>query len=271
MRLKRYSILALLMVFSALAFAQTKDLTLDEILDRHFKAQGGVEKMKAVKTMRMTGRMTFGPGMEFPGVLVQSRPNRQRMDFTVQGMNITQAYDGKTAWQVMPFQGNKDPEPMGEADAKDMIDDADFDGPLLDYKQKGNQVELVGKADVEGSPTYKLKVTLKGGTVRFVYLDTDSFLEVHSEGKRMVRGSEVEFESNTGDYKEVGGLMFPHSIESGPKGAAQKQKLTIEKIELNPKIEDASFVMPEKKKDDAKPGDAKPAEKKPETKPPSQI
>src|SRR5271155_4768411 len=75
MRLKRYSVLALLMVFSVLAFAQTKDLTLDEILDRHFKAQGGIEKMKSVKTIRMTGKMTFGPGMEFPGVLIQSRPN----------------------------------------------------------------------------------------------------------------------------------------------------------------------------------------------------
>jgi hypothetical protein len=109
-------------------------------------------------------------------------------------------------------------------------------------------VELVGKEQVEGAEAYKLKVTLKNGTVRHLYLDTEAVLEVKAEGKRTVRGSEVESDSTIGDYKEVGGVMFPHSLETGVKGMPQKQKMTIDTIELNVAIDDARFKMPEPKK-----------------------
>jgi outer membrane lipoprotein-sorting protein len=234
--------------------------SVDEILAKYYQARGGLEKIKTVKALRFTGKISGG-GMEFPAVMEQKRPNSMRMEFTFQGLTGIQAYDGKTGWMVMPFSGKKDPEPMGEDALKEVSQQADIDGPLVDYKEKGHTVELVGKESVEGTDAYKLKLTRKNGDVDYVYLDADSYIEIKSEGKRTVRGTEFEGETIYGDYKEVNGLMLPHSLESGAKGGSQKQKITIEKIEINPTIEDSRFVMPEVKKPEAKP------ETKPETKP----
>jgi hypothetical protein len=97
---------------------------------------------------------------------------------------------------------------------------------------------------------------MKNGTVRYIYLDADTMLEIKNEGKRMIRGSEVEFESTIGDYKEVGGLMIPYSIEMGAKGHPEKQNIIIDKVELNPKLEDARYKMPAATAADAPKADA---------------
>ena len=237
--------------------------TVDEIIAKSVEARGGMEKLKAVKSMRSTGKMELGPGMEAPGTMYQKRPNMVRLEFTIQGLTAVQAYDGKSGWMIMPFTGKKDPEAMTADDAKEMEEDADMDGPLVDYKSKGNTVELLGKEKLEGTDAYKLKVTLKNGDIKTIYLDSDSYLEIKEEGKRMVRGNEQEFESSLSDYREVDGVMFPFAIESGVKGSQQKQKLTIEKLELNVPAEDSNFKMPAAAPvPAAKPAAPKPEEKK---------
>jgi outer membrane lipoprotein-sorting protein len=218
--------------------------TLDDILAKNLKAKGGLDKLEAVKTIKMTGTMTIGPGMEAPFVMEQKRPNLLRMEFTLQGMTGIQAYDGKTGWQLMPFSGRKDPEPLPEDALKQLEEQADFDGPLVNYKAKGNTVELAGKDTVDGSAAYKLKVTLKNGDIRYIYLDADQYLEIKTEGKTKIRGTDVDGESTIGDYKDEGGLMIPHAIESGQKGNPQKMKMTIQKVELNVPLDDALFKMP---------------------------
>jgi outer membrane lipoprotein-sorting protein len=232
------------LALAALAAAPASAQTLDEILAKNATARGGLDKLKAVQTMRLTGTLTVGPGMEAPFVLEQKRPNLMRMEFTLQGMTGIQAFDGKSGWQLMPFSGRKDPEPMPEDQLKQVQEQADFDGPLIDAKAKGNTVELVGKEKVEGSDAYKLKLTLKNGDIRYMYLDADSYLEIRSEGKTTIRGTEVEGEGTVGDYKEVAGLMVPHAMESGQKGSPQKMKMTISKVELNVPLDDARFKMP---------------------------
>jgi outer membrane lipoprotein-sorting protein len=221
--------------------------TADEIIAKHIDALGGLEKLKSVKTVRMTGKMTIGPGIEAPIVMEIKRPNAMRMDITVQGMVGTQAFDGSTGWTLMPFQGSTAPQQMAADEMKMAEEQADLDGPLLDYKAKGHTVELLGKEKVEGSDAHKLKVTMKSGVVRTIYIDAEHFLQLKDESKRTVRGAEMETETILGDYKEVDGMMFPHSIDGGQKGSPQRQKLTIEKIELNVPIDDARFKMPQAK------------------------
>lgn len=221
--------------------------TVDEIIAKHIEAIGGLEKIRAVKTVRMTGKMTVGPGIEAPVVMELKRPNAMRLDITVQGMVGSQAFDGTKGWSLMPFGGSKVPQEMAADEAKLAQEQAEIDGPLVDYKAKGNTVELQGKEKVEGSEAYKLKVTLKNGVVRTMYIDAEHFLQIKEEAKRTIRGTEVDSETIVGDYKEVGGMMFPHSIDSGQKGNPQRQKLVIEKIELNVPIDDARFKMPEVK------------------------
>ena len=238
--LMRIAVLALLAPLAPTASAQT----VDELIAKNIVAKGGLEKIKAVKSMRATGKMIGGPGMEFPFVMINKRPKSTRLEFTFQGMTGMQVYDGKTAWMSMPFMGKKEPEVMPPDDSKMIEEQADFDGPLMDYKEKGHTVELAGKEQVEGADAYKIKVTLKGGDVRTIYLDAETYLEIKVEAKRTIRGSEVEGESLLSDYKEVGGMMMAHVMESGAKGSPQRQKLVIDKIELNVDAADNLFAMP---------------------------
>jgi outer membrane lipoprotein-sorting protein len=261
----RKSIVALAAV-AALAVA-ARAQTVDEIVAKHVEARGGMAKIKAVKTMRSTGKRDLAPGLSAPIVVEQSRPNKMRADFTVQGLTGTLAYDGASGWQIMPFQGNKDPEPMAEEMVKEFAEDSDIDGPLVDWKEKGHKIELVGKEQVEGTDAYKLKLTRKGGTVSHVWIDADSFLEIKGETKRMVRGTEQETVYVVGDYKEVAGMMMPHSVQFSEKGGPV-MSMTFDKIEVNPAVEDARFKMPAApKKADANAPAAKPENKEAETKP----
>ena len=144
----------LLLGIAALAFLapMAQAQTADEIVAKYVQARGGMDKLKAVKSVRMTGKMMMGPGMEAPMVLEIQRPDKMRMEFTVQGMTGVQAYDGKVGWIVMPFMGKKDPEAVPAEDVKDFQEQSDIDGPLVDYKAKGKQVELLGKElDVRAS------------------------------------------------------------------------------------------------------------------------
>jgi hypothetical protein len=87
---------------------------------------------------------------------------------------------------------------------------------------------------------------MKNGSERVIYLDTDTLLEIKTEGKRTVRGSEMEFETTLGDYREVGGLLFPFSIEVGAKGHPEKQNIVVDKVELNPALDASRYKMPPK-------------------------
>jgi outer membrane lipoprotein-sorting protein len=218
--------------------------SVDEIIAKNVQARGGADKLKSVKSIKSTATMSMGPGIEAPGTLIQKRPALARLEFTVQGLTAVQAYDGKNGWQIMPFMGKKDPELMSADEAKEIEENADLDGPLVDYKSKGHQVELQGKEKIEGTDAYKLKVTLKNGDVQTIYIDSDSFLDIKEVTKRTVRGTEQEIESAIGDYKPVDGIMFPFAVESGIKGTDQKQKLTITKVELNVPADDSLFKMP---------------------------
>jgi len=226
-------------VLTAPALAQT----VDEVIAKSLEARGGLDKLKAVQSIRMTGKMTMGPGMEAPVTIEMKRPRNARIEFTIQGSTGVQAYDGQQAWGISPL-GSQQPEPMPAEMAKELDDQADLDGPLVDYKAKGHQVELVGKEKVEGSDAFKIKVTKKDGDVEYYYLEAESYLPVKVEAKRTIRGSEIEGEVTLGDYKEAGAFLWPYSIQSGAKGHPEKQSLVIATIEVNPAIDDARFKMP---------------------------
>lgn len=216
--------------------------TVEELIAKSIEARGGLEAIKATHTLRLTGTMTMGPGMQTPFTLELKRPGKMRMEFTFQGTTGIQAYDGTTGWTVMPFMGQPDPALMSPEDLKDAEEQSDFDGPLVDHAAKGHSVELLGRDEEDGA--YKLKVTLQNGSVRYVYLDPESFLETRTEGERSVQGRQTELETSFRDYREVEGLMVPHTIETSAKGSPQQQSLVVEKVELNVPLDDSRFVMP---------------------------
>lgn len=267
-------ILAALPLLAVSASAQTAE----EIVAKYVKTIGGAEKIQAVKTLRRAGKFNGGGGFEASILEENKRANLVRQEFSLQGLTAINAYDGKTGWKIEPWQGKKDAEPLGEEEMKQILEDSDFDGPLINYQQKGNKLEYVGMEPVEGTDAFKLKVTLANGDVRYYYMDTDYYVPIKIDTKRMIRGAEREYETSLGDYKEVDGVYLPHSIESNVKGSPNRAKVTYEKIEANVPMDDSRFHMPTApaKAEPSKPGDAAEAlpkkkgdEKKPPAKPAS--
>ncbi len=216
----------------------------EELVNKNIEAKGGIDKIKAIKSVRMTGKLNVGGGMVAASLQENERPNLIRETFTLQGMTAVTAYDGSTGWQIQPFGGHKDPELMGEDDLKDLLLDADFDGPLVDYKEKGNTVEFLGHDVVDGDDALRLKVTLKDGDIVYYYLDPDTFLEIRKEVQEFIRGSVRESVTDLGSYKPVAGVMYPFSISQGTKANPAAQSTTIEKIDVNVTIDKADFAVP---------------------------
>lgn len=258
-----------LLKFAALALVSMplSAQTADDIIAKYVKTVGGMDKIQAVKTLRRSGKFTGDGGFEAVVMQENARPNKVRQEFSLQGMTAINAYDGKTGWKIDPFGGKKDAEALSEEEMRGIVEDADFDEPLVNYQQKGNKAEFVGLDQVEGTDVYKLKVTLATGDVRYYYMDTDYFVPIKIESKRMIRGTEQELESSIGDYKEVAGWYLPHSIESGLKGSQNKQKITFERIEANAAIDDLRFEKPVMAPSQQQPVEGPDASKNPPKKP----
>ena len=218
--------------------------TTDEIIAKYLTNVGGMDKIQAVTTLRRTGKVVLGGGFEAGVIQESKRPNKLRQEFVFQGMTGVNAYDGKTGWKIEPWQGKKDPEALSEEEMKQIVEDADFDEALVNYRQKGNKVEFAGTEQVEGTDVYKLKVTLASGDLRYYYMDTDHYVPIKIDIKRMIRGAEQEFETTLGDYKAVAGWYLPYSIETTRKGSEDTQKITFDKIEANVPVDDGRFAKP---------------------------
>ncbi len=241
---------ALAACFTMAAVAQTTQpsITLDELLAKNLKAHGGADKVNAIKSVRISTTVEYAPGADAQFLIEVVRPDKVHYGFTLQGMTQSQGYDGKTGWGNDPFDGKRDPEPLGEDDLKDIQEQAEFGFPLVAYKDQGYKMEYLGMEPVEGSDAYKVKITLPNGDDVTYFLDADYFLEIREEVKRRVRGAEREIDTSIGNYKEVNGVEFPFYYETGTKGNPNTQKFSVDKIEINPPgMNDAYFAMPEKK------------------------
>ena len=217
--------------------------TVDEIIAKNIQAHGGIEKLRSLETLRQTARYTQG-SLQATVVLENKRPSYYRQEFILQGLTDVTAYDGKTGWHISPFTGRKDAELLSEDDLKEVVEDADIEGQLVDYRQKGHQAELVGHDAVEGTDCYKIKLTLKNGDLRYYYLDADSFLELKIETQRLIRGAVQYRDTVFGDYEEVSGLYFPFAMDTGEKGDPNRAKITVEKVEVNVPLNDSIFSLP---------------------------
>jgi hypothetical protein len=238
----RRAVMVLAAVACASIFVQAQ--TADELVNKNIQAKGGIDKIKAIKSVRITGKLSGGGGFTAATVQENQRPNLVRETFSLQGMTAVTAYDGTTGWQIQPFGGHKDPEFMGEDNLQDLMLDADFDGPLVDYKEKGNTVEFMGHDTIDGDDALRLKVTLKNGDIIYYFLDPDTFLEIRKEIQEFTRGSVRESAVDLGSYKPVNGVMYPFSISQGTKENPVQQTTTVEKIEVNMPIENAHFAVP---------------------------
>jgi len=213
-----------------------------EIIEKHVAAVGGVEKIRAIKTLRVEGTLAQG-GIELPFTLWMKRPNLCRLDVDLQGKPIVQAHDGETTWWVNPLLGIDKPRKDADDLAKSVLRWTDFEGPLVEYDKKGHAAEYAGEEETEKGKLYKIKLTLSGGEVWHVYIDAKTFLEVKRTFPQSIGGEPKETTTRFEDYTVVEGVKIYRVIE-GEGFDGSPFAMRFESIEANPEIDDARFQKP---------------------------
>ncbi len=222
-------------------------MTVDELVAKNIEARGGLDKLRAITSLRLTGSATFGGdegGLEAQFAVAQKRGGRIRVEVVLQGLTAVDAYDGTEGWKVEPFQGRIDAFKVSADEVKEMAQDADIDGPLVDWKAKGHKVDYLGTEDIDGTQAHKLRVVLKDGDVQYSYLDPDYFLEIRTTMERKIRGTERVSETDIGNYEQVQGTWIPLATESGRKGRPRSSRITFARAEANVELDDALFKFP---------------------------
>lgn len=223
-------------------------VTADELIAGSIAAQGGMEKLAAIKTLKLQGQLIFGGSFKLAYTELLKRPGKFREEASLQGLTQVQAWDGHQGWSIQPFGGRRDPIRMSSDEAKALAEQADFEGPLVDAGAKGNTVTYLGREDVEGTHAYKLQVKLKDGNTLVIYLDPDAYLPIREVAQRTINGVQQVTETDFGDYEQVAGVYFPFAISSGPKGstAENRMQISVARAEANVPIEDTVFAFPER-------------------------
>lgn len=235
------TILTLILVLGA---AGTRAETVEDVVGGYLQARGGAARLRAVQTLRMTGRVIL-PDLEAPLVLELKRPDKMRTEFTIGDRQSVRAYDGQTAW-VRPLLPGSAPEAMPPDQAEEARAQADVDlSPLVDSQGKGFTVELAGRVALPGGEAWKLLVSGGPGPPRTLFVDLSSRLVVRTEEVRTLEGSPVAFVTEVSDYETVDGLVYPHRIRSGPKDDPEAwQTVEIDRVDVNPPLDDGRFTMP---------------------------
>lgn len=217
------------------SFAQT----VDEIVDKHIAALGGADKLKSVTSI-VAERSLSVQGMEIPTVSTLVVNKAVRTESTVMGNSMVQAFDGTSAWMIRPTMmgGTGEPEDMPADQLKQLKGQLDPFGPLFNYKEKGNKVELVGKEKVDKKDTYHLKVTTKDGEALDQYIDATTYLLTKT--KASANGQDVEISFS--DYKDVDGIKVAYAMDI----VNQMGNLAFltNKIKVNSTIDEAVFKKP---------------------------
>jgi hypothetical protein len=218
--------------------------TVDQVVADYLRARGGAERLRGVQTLRMTGRVVL-PGIEAPLVLELKRPGKVRTEFTVEGRQSVRAWDGQVAWVLPPVPGAS-PQPVPPDQADELKAQADVDlSPLVNTEAKGLTVDLAGRESLPGGDTWKLVVLGGGRPARSLFVDVTSHLVVRTEEVRTVEGREVPFVTEVTDYRTVDGLVYPYRLRSGPRDDPEAwQTVEIERIDVNPPLDDAGFSPP---------------------------
>ncbi|HEV8202559.1 MAG TPA: hypothetical protein VGS03_21305 [Candidatus Polarisedimenticolia bacterium] len=230
---------------AATTSAPTQALTAEQIVEKHVAARGGLQKIRAIQTLRESGRMTEGPNREALVTRELKRPAQSRFEITLQGVTGVFVSDGTKGWKINPFDGDFEPKPLPEAAIREAAEQADIEGPLVDWKAKGHTIALAGRESVNGRDAFKIQVTLNSGGTRTEYIDAKTFQRVRSDSTRTMKGHAVQITATFGDYKKSGGVAFPHTVEISASGRPQKMRVVVDKIEVNPPLPADRFAMVE--------------------------
>lgn len=225
------------------AAAPASSPTVDEIVAKNLAARGGVDKLRALQTVKLTGTIT-AQGMSVPMTTWAKRPDLMRQEMRFQDKKVVSAFDGTTAWVMDERRGGLPQELTGDALALAQ-EDAGFDPIFLDWREKGHKVTLAGSATIDGKPAWDLEVVTKAGKVQHYLLDAQTSLERRTTMTLEREGLKATVAIDFSDYKEVDGITMPFASRQSLNGTTVRQ-VTIDSVTFNQPIDDRLFTKPVK-------------------------
>ena len=223
-------------------------LSAAEIVDRNVAARGGLQAWRAVQTLAFSGQLEAGgkKNPQLPFVMEMKRPHKSRLEVRFQDQTAFQVYDGAQGWKVRPFLNRNEVEAFTPDEAKLAAAWAELDGPLVDYASKGTKIHVDGIESVEGRDAYRLKLTLKSGAERHMWIDAKTFLEAKIDGDpRRMDGRLRNVAIYYRDFRRENGLMVPHVLETVVEGVGTSHRMSIEKVAVNQSLDDKLFAKPQ--------------------------
>lgn len=229
------------LVSVALGAISVQAETVQEIADRIVFARGGRAILSSVQSERLSGQIVAG---DDPGSFVMDvkRPNMIRLEVNVGDNYSVRAYDGKTGWKISS-RTQKTPERMAEAETKELIGKTDIDGPFVDFKANGTQIEILDKEMLGSSLVWKLKVTLKDGAVSYYYVESTGYFVLMREqliGKDGQQHMVRQFYQN---FQRVQNMPFPFLVIAEDGVSDEPARLKFEKVEINVPEEVNRFTL----------------------------
>ncbi|MDJ0654807.1 MAG: hypothetical protein QNJ40_11660 [Xanthomonadales bacterium] len=217
--------------------------SLEQLIERNIEARGGYQAWKSVQSLRLGGVMTLADGSRSPVQMEFKRPGRMRMEFQVQGLTGIQALDGQAGWYVDPGNPDGSVQTMSEQQLRLARGTADFEGPLIDWQEKGHQLSLEGSSEWSGESVYRIRLIKRGGEELLLLLDTESFLEI---GQVTVSngGQSTQAFTAIGDHSRVGPLVIPFSLKTR-LDQERSQTLVFDSVEIDVDIPDSRFEVPD--------------------------
>jgi hypothetical protein len=223
-------------------------LTAAQIVEKNVAARGGLEAWRKVETMSWVGHVETGTaaGASLPFLLEMKRPSKTRFAINSPQQVSMRLFDGKRGWKLrLTNNGQPDVQPYSPAETAFAQDGQVIDGPLMDYQAKGADVALEAVDEIDGSKAYRLGVKLPSGRSQRVWINAQSFLEIKSEREsRHASGMPMTATKFYRNYQAVGGLQIPFLIESSAGAGRITDRMVIEKVVLNPPLDDRIFAKP---------------------------
>lgn len=229
-------------VKKASAYAQSS-LTLDQILRNYYQAIGGLTSWQSVNTLTVKGKL-FSQKREFKTTARYMRPDKCRIEYTIGGKLVVQAYNGESAWEQNPLSDNPSPKSLNPERTNYLKDRCDIESPLIDYAGKNHNVTLEGLEKVDRKETYKIKVTYTSGNFQYYFLDAGTFLPIKMIGFYTAGGSELAMMTKFGDYKKSNKIVVPFRLAIDKKGGGPHEDYVVESVTVNLKLDPGIFNMP---------------------------
>ena len=198
-------------------------LSLNEILQRHTEAVGGLYHWQKVESLKLIGTVERD-GQLADICIIKKRPNKIRATVTLinpaqpsQTIQLIRAHNGTEAWSAQRVKGIQTSEKqiLSTGEAQSLLNDANILPPLLNATQGNTTITLESPQQIANNEVYTIKATAsKSNEATLFYVDSKTFHVVKSIHTTEYCKTTTLF----AEYEKINELYFPRVRTIQDKG-----------------------------------------------------